>query len=216
MIAANRMVDGMKMKLIAAIRSPLIPPITPFYGGELRLPIRIFASHDGKILTVISEVPLPVETIFFVANKILDWAEDQGVQKVICLEGVGVQKREEAPEVFGAAEPHLLAELEKFAVPRVKKGLVAGIAGAILNECLIRRLDGYCLLVTAASESPDPEAAASMLSTINRFLDVDISIQPLIQNQALIKSQLNNLAKETKKEEQTAQEQGYRPLPFYV
>ncbi len=216
MISVGRMIEGLDMKVIAAIRSPLIPPITPFFGGVLRLPIRIHASEDGQLLTVISEVPLPTETIFFVASKVLDWATDQGVKKVVCLEGIGVQKREGTPEVFGAAEPHLLAELEKFSVPRVKKGLVIGIAGAILNECLIRKLDGYCLLVSASIENPDPEAAASMLSAVNRFLDVDVSIQPLIQNRSIIKAQLNDLAKETRKEEQVAQEHGYRPIPFYV
>lgn len=216
MISAGRMIESLDMKQIAAIRSPLIPPITPFFGGILRLPIRIHASKDGQLLAVISEVPLALETIFFMASKVLDWAAEQGVKKVVCLEGVGVKKRAETPEVFGAAEPHLLAELEKFSVPRLEKGLVAGIAGAILNECLIRKLDGYCLLVTATAENPDPEAAASMLSAINRFLDVDVSIQPLIQNRSAIKAQLNDLAKETRREEQAAQEHGYRPIPFYV
>lgn len=215
-ISAGRMIEGLDMKLIAVIRSPLIPPITPFFGGILRLPVRIHASIDGQFLTVISEVPLPTETIFFVANKILEWATEKGVKKVVCLEGIGVRKREGTTEVFGAAEPHLLAELEKFSIPRVKKGLVVGIAGAILNECLIRKLDGYCLLVSATVENPDPEAAASMLSAVNRFLDMDVSIQPLIQNRSIIKAQLNDLAKETRREEQVAQEHGYRPIPFYV
>jgi uncharacterized protein len=216
MIAAGRMIESLEMKMIAAIRSPLIPPVTPFFGGVLRLPIRIYASEEGELLAVISEVPLPLETIFFVANRVLDWASEKGVKKVVCLEGVAVQKRTGSPEVFGAAEPHLLAELEKYAVPRVQKGLVAGIAGAILNECLIRKLDGYCLLVTATAEAPDPEAAASMLSTVNRFLDVDVSIQPLINNRSIIKAQLNDLAKEAHTQDQASQEHGYRPIPFYV
>ncbi|MFW9830935.1 MAG: proteasome assembly chaperone family protein [Candidatus Thorarchaeota archaeon] len=216
MISVGRMIESLDMKQIAAIRSPLIPPITPFFGGVLRLPIRIHASQDGQLLAVISEVPLPLETIFFVASKVLDWATEKGVKKVVCLEGVGIQKRTETPEVFGAAEPHLLTELEKFSVPRIEKGLVAGVAGAILNECLIRKLDGYCLLVTATAENPDPEAAASMLSAVNRFLKVDVSIQPLINNRSVIKAQLNDLARETRKEEQAAKEHGYRPIPFYV
>ncbi len=216
MISASRMIEGLDMKLIGAIRSPLIPPVTPFFGGILRLPIRIHASNDGKLLIVISEFPLPMETIFFVASKILDWATEKGVKKVVCIEGIGIEKRKGSPEVFGAAEPHLLAELEKYSVPRVQKGFVAGIAGAILNECLIRKLDGYCLLATATAEAPDPEAAANMVLAINRFLEVDVSIQSLIQNQSVIKAQLNELAKEARREEQAAQDHGYRPIPFYV
>jgi uncharacterized protein len=216
MISTGRMIDGLNMKLVGAIRSPLIPPITPFFGGTLRLPVRIHASEDGKLLTVISEVALAIETIFFVAGKVLDWATEKGVKKVVCLEGIGVKQRSGKPEVFGAAEPELMEELEKFSVPRVDKGFVAGIAGAILNECLIRHLDGYCLLVTATAESPDPEAAASILSTVNRFLDLDISISPLVKNQSVIKAQLNDLAKDAHREERAAQEHGYRPIPFYV
>ncbi|MFX1565465.1 MAG: proteasome assembly chaperone family protein [Promethearchaeota archaeon] len=216
MISASRIIEGLEMKIIGAIRSPLIPPVTPFFGGVLRLPLRIHATDDGKLVTVISEFPLPMETIFFVASKILDWATENGVKKVICIEGIGAGKRTETPEVFGAAEPHLLTELEKYSVPRLQKGFVAGIAGAILNECLIRKLDGYCLLVTATTELPDPEAAASMVSAINRVLDVDVSIQSLIQNQNVIKAQLNDLAKETRREQQAAQDHGYRPIPFYV
>jgi uncharacterized protein len=216
MISMGRLIEGLEMKIIGAIRSPLIPPVTPFFGGVLRLPIRIHASDDGKLLAVISEFPLPLETIFFVASKILDWASKNGVKKVICIEGISAEKRTGPPEVFGAAEPHLLAELEKYSVPRVQKGFVAGIAGAILNECLIRQLDGYCFLVAATAEAPDPEAAASLVVAINRFLDVDVSIQSLIQNQSAIKAQLNDLAKEAYREEQAAQDHGYRPIPFYV
>ncbi len=216
MIATGRIIEGMKMKEIAAIRSPLIPPVTPFYGGVLRLPLRVCASEDGKNIAVISEILLPLETIFFIASKVLDWAEKQGVQKVVCLEGVAVKQRSGVPEVFGAAEPHLLKELEKYEVPRVKKGIVAGIAGAILNECLIRKLDGYCFLVTANAEAPDPESAASIVKTVNRFLDLDVSIQPLVRDRAAIKNQFNELAQTAQRGEQTAQEQGFRPIPFYV
>lgn len=216
MIATGRMIESLNMKLIAAIRSPLVPPVTPFYGGVLRLPIRICASNDGRFLAAISEVPLPFETLFFVANRILDWAEQRGVQKVVCLEGVAVEKREGAPEVFGAAESGLLEELERFEVQRVQKGLVAGIAGALLNECLIRKMDGYCLLVPAIAEVPDPEAAASILTTVNRFLNIDISVQPLLANRSAIKSQLNELAQDAQRRERANQEQGFKPIPFYV
>ena len=216
MIAAGRMIESMNMKTIAAIRSSLVPPVTPFYGGVLRLPIRICASHDGRFIAAISEVPLPFETLFFVANKILDWAEQEGVQKVVCLEGVAVAKRQGPPEVFGAAEPERLEELEKFEVQRVQKGLVAGIAGALLNECLIRQMEGYCLLVPAIAETPDPEAAASILTTVNRFLSTNISVQPLLANLSSIKSQLNELAQDAQRKEQASQEQGFRPIPFYV
>ncbi len=215
-IAAGRMIEGLEMKLIATIRSSLIPPVTPFFGGVLRLPIRIHASDNGELISIISEVSMPVETIFSIANSILDWAENQGVKKVVCLEGIGLQKRSTAPEVFGAAEPHLLKELEQFAVPRVQQGLVAGIAGAILNECLLRKLDGYCLLVTALSNQPDPEAAASIISAMNRFLETDVSIQSLIRNQSFIKSQMNDLAEQERQVKETAKQQGYRPIPFYV
>lgn len=216
MIATGRMIEGMNMKVMAAIRSPLVPPVTPFYGGVLRLPIRICASHDGKFLTTISEVPLPFEALFFVANRILDWAEQKGVRKVVCLEGVAVGNRQGVPEVFAAAEPELLHELERFEVQRVQKGLVAGIAGAVLNECLTRRMEGYCLLVSAIAEAPDPEAAASILTTVNRFLNTNISVQPLLANLSAIKSQLNELAQDAKRKEQASQEQGFRPIPFYV
>jgi uncharacterized protein len=216
MIATGRMIESLNMKVVAAIRSPLIPPATPFYGGILRLPIRICASPDGRFLVAISEIPLPFETLFFVANRILDWAEQKGVQKVLCLEGVAVGSREGPPQVFGAAEPGLLQELERLEVPRVQKGLVAGIAGALLNECLIRKMDGYCLLVLANTEAPDPEAAASILTTVNRFLNTNVNVQPLLANLSAIKSQLHEVAQDAKKKEQASQEQGFRPIPFYV
>jgi predicted ATP-grasp superfamily ATP-dependent carboligase len=71
-------------------------------------------------------------------------------------------------------------------------------------------------LATATVDLPDPEAAANMVAAINRFLDVDVSIQPLIQNESVIKAQLNDLAKEARREQQSAEDHGYRPIPFYV
>ena len=59
-------------------------------------------------------------------------------------------------------------------ISMIPQGFITGIPGGILNECLVREIQGLTLLVKANKTCPDPIAAATLIEAINRFYDMNI------------------------------------------
>ena len=51
--------------------------------------------------------------------------------------------------------------------------------GGILNECLVRKIQGVTLLVKANDKGPDPLAAATLVDAVNRAYHMNIDITEL-------------------------------------
>ena len=67
-------------------------------------------------------------------------------------------------------------------IKMIPQGFITGVAGGILNECLIRKIRGITLLVKADELTPDPIAAATIIDAINRVYDTEINTKNLLEN----------------------------------
>jgi len=86
----------------------------------------------------------------------------------------------------------------------IPHGFITGIAGGILNECLIREIQGIALLVKANSVIPDPAAAATIIEAVNRLYEMQIDTTDLKKEKEKIAAELEELSKkylQSKKEE---------------
>nr|MDO8134750.1 PAC2 family protein [Candidatus Njordarchaeum guaymaensis] len=213
-IVTHHLIQMMNMELIGTIRSPFVPAISPFYSGVLRAPIRVYASNDGTVVTVISEVALPTISLSYFAYAISEWAENNGATELICVDGLAKKEERKKVVVYGAAEPEVLKELMEHDIARLPVGFIAGLPGAIMNECLMRELKGLCLLVEAIEDVPDPEAAAEVIKSLSKIRGVSADVKPLLDEARNIKKQLGDLAVHTGKVKE--QERRNSPVPIYT
>jgi uncharacterized protein len=214
-IVAHHLIQIMNMELIGSVRSPFVPAISPFYSGVLRAPIRIYASKDGTVVTVISEVAVPTISLPYFAYTISEWAENNGATELICVDGLAAENKERKKAVvYGAAEPDALKELMEHDIARLPAGFIAGLPGAIMNECLMRELNGICLLVEAIEDVPDPEAAAEVIKSLSRVRGVSADVKPLLDEAKNMKKELRELAVHTGKVKE--QERRNSPVPIYT
>jgi uncharacterized protein len=213
-IVTHHLVQTLDMELIGTIRSPFTPPISPFYGGVLRAPIRIYASRDSKLVTVISEVAVPSLSLPYFAYAICDWAQKNNASELICVEGIPKKGEKKKAVVYGAAEPEALNELMEHDIPRLPVGFVAGMPGAMMNECLMRELNGICLIVEATEEMPDPAAAAEVVKVLGDVRGVSTDVKPLVEQAKTIQKQLQVLATHTERVKQ--QDMKSSPVPIYT
>lgn len=213
-IVTHHLIGMLNMDLVGTIRSSFTPPISPFYGGMLRAPIRIYATKDGKLVAIISEVPLPSVSLPYFAYTISEWAQKNGADELICVEGLGKKEEGKKCVVYGVAEPEVLKELEEHDIPRLPVGFVGGLPGAIMNECLMRELNGLCLLVEATQDTPDPSSAAEVVKVLSRVRGVNTDVQALVTEAKNIKKQMRELAANTEKVK--LQEMKNSPVPIYT
>ncbi|MCL2157564.1 MAG: PAC2 family protein, partial [Methanobrevibacter sp.] len=61
---------------------------------------------------------------------------------------------------------------------------------------------GTCILAETLTQYPDPRAAAEVVQSLNKLIDIELDYKPLIQEAENIESRLKKLAEEVKKDPQ--------------
>lgn len=198
-ISAEQIVKALKMVEIAFVKSPYLPPLAVFIGGRLRHPFRIYASEDGKVCVVICEIPLGTRGLYAIASKLVDWAQNAAASEFLVLDGIPVDNLPEERVPYCAAESGKCDLLREKGIQTVSKGFIGGIAGSILNECLVRKIEGTVFLTPALSIMPDPEAAAKLIESVNKAYGMKIDVSELLNRAREIRSTLQEVSKQYEK-----------------
>jgi len=178
-IAVSHLVKELGMEEVAYLRSRHLPPVAVFLEGRLYHPFRIYSTGDGRLLASFSEVPIPLEGLYPITSCLLEWAEGKGVREVVVLEGLPVEGLPAERPRYCVAEEERCRSLEEKGVKVASQGIITGMAGAVLNECLTRKLVGTALLTPAAVFLPDAEGAAVLLEALRDAFGVEVDVSPL-------------------------------------
>ena len=176
-LSVGYVIDKLQMEEIGYLRSRHLPPSTVFMQGRLRHPFRFYANNDGTICAIICEITLQIEGLYDIISTILDWAEEKGSHEIVILDGVAGATHDD--KAFCAAEDDLCRVMENNNIEMIPQGFITGVAGGILNECLVRRIQGVTLLVRASDKKPDPLAAATLVDAVNRAYQMSIDTTEL-------------------------------------
>ena len=190
-LSVGYMIEKLKMKEIAYLRSRHLPPSTVFMQGRLRHPFRLYSNNDGTICAVICEITLPFG-LHDIVNTILDWAEKNGSHEIVILDGVASKTHD--GKAFCAAEEDLCRVMESNDIDMIPQGFITGVAGGLLNECLMRPIQGITLLVKANDKGADPLAAATLLDAVNRAYGLNINTSDLRKKKKRIGADFKELS----------------------
>jgi len=190
-LSVGHIIDKLKMEEIGYLRSRHLPPSTVFIQGRLRHPFRLYSNDDGTICAVICEITLPIG-LHDIVNTILDWAEKNGSHEIVILDGVASTSHDD--KAFCAAEEDLCRVMEDNDIKMIPQGFITGVAGGLLNECLVRKIQGVTLLVKANEKGPDPLAAATLVKAVNRAYDMNIDTSSLRKEKKRIDADFKELS----------------------
>jgi len=171
-LSVGYIIDKLKMEEVGYLRSRHLPPSTVFMQGRLRHPFRFYANNDGTICAIICEITLQMQGLYDIISTILDWAEKKGSHEIVILDGVASTTHDK--KAFCAAEEDLCRVMEDNDISMIPQGFITGVAGGLLNECLVRKIQGVTLLVKANDKRPDPIASATLIDAVNRAYDMNI------------------------------------------
>ena len=175
-LSVGHIIDKLKMEEIGYLRSRHLPPSTVFIQGRLRHPFRLYSNNDGTICAIICEITLPFG-LHDIVSTILNWAEKNGSHEIVILDGVAATTHDN--KAFCAAEEDLCRVMESNDIKMIPQGFITGVAGGLLNECLVRKIQGVTLLVKASEKGADPLAAATLVEAVNRAYDMNIDTTDL-------------------------------------
>ncbi|MHA1115483.1 MAG: proteasome assembly chaperone family protein [Candidatus Heimdallarchaeaceae archaeon] len=191
-IISNQMISSLKLKEIGFFKSKFLSPVVIFTDNVLKHPYLIYSNHDGSIVLISINYPVPQSSYLAVAEGLINWVDRElNAKYIVCLDAIPVQVRPEKKIVITAAEKEIADEMKKYAVELYEDGVVLGLSGAVMSEALLRQIVGIALLTPATVNFPDPEAALHLVEVINDFFKLGIDTQPLIQESENIKKQLS-------------------------
>ncbi len=191
-LSVGYVIDKLEMEEIGYLRSRHLPPSTVFMQGRLRHPFRFYANNDGTICAIICEITLQMQGLYDIISTILDWAEEKGSHEIVILDGVASTAHDD--KAFCAAEDDLCRVMENNDIKMIPQGFITGVAGGILNECLVRKIQGVTLLVKANDKKPDPLAAATLVDAVNRAYDMKIDTSDLRKGKKKIGADFKELS----------------------
>ena len=191
-LAINHIIEKLEMKEIGVMRSKYLPPSTVFMRGRLRHPFRFYANGEGTICAIICEVTLRMEGLYSLVASILDWAASKNSKEIVILDGVASNEHDD--KAYCAAEEDLIRTMADKEISMIPQGFITGIPGGILNECLVREIQGITLLAKANKISPDSAAAATLIEALNRFYEMNIDTTELQEDKDRIHSEFSELS----------------------
>ena len=191
-LAVNHIIEELKMEEIGLMRSKHLPPSTVFRNGMLRHPFRVYANKEGTICTIICEITLRMEGIYSIVSAILDWSDKNGSKEMVILDGIPSDEHD--GKAYCAAREDLVRTMSDKDISVIPQGFITGIPGGILNECIVRKIQGIVLLAKANKTLPDPEAAATLIEALNRFYEMEIDTTDLEKEKERINSEFGELS----------------------
>ncbi len=198
-IAASYIIERMKLHQIGHVRSPHIPPMAVFIGKKLRTPFRIYSNKSGTLVVAICEVPIDDRGLYEISSALISWLQDKSPSEVLVLEGVPVGEILSEHKVYSIANDQKMKQFTQHGIEAAHSALITGMGGALLNECLARKLNGASLITAAPVQVPDPGAVLALIETVNVVFSFSIDTGILEENVNEFHDQLNELMEQYKK-----------------
>lgn len=141
-------------------------------------------------------------------GKVLDLVQGMGCRFVISIGGFKKEEVQTVPGVYTAATDLKTMKTALDLGSKVMVGHIFGIAGILIGLAKLRNLRGFSILVDTLGMYPDANATRYALTTLGKFLDLDVDLSQLdatvdetkkyLESFGLIK----DIAEEKKREEQ--------------
>jgi uncharacterized protein len=209
-IASNFLIYQMNLEYVGSIQSRHLAPVAVVMDQRPMPPLRIYAGTpvcdtEGlceQVVLVTSEFKVPDNFVRPLATSILDWARKKGIGMVVSMDAIPIEG-DESPDqsVVGVGSTDKArATLDKFGVPLLKGGIIAGISGVLLYEGQDRGHDVACILSHANPNYPDARGAANLISVIDKILlKINLDASPLYSQAEVIEGQIKEMRKKALK-----------------
>ena len=214
-IAALHLINELKAKRFAEIVSASFQDFAvTTEGGGARSPINelyYYKREDGGrdlILWYGNTQALTTFGQYELCGKVLDITQELGCRFVISIGGFKKDEVQTVPAIYSAATDQETLKEALDLGTKVMVGHIFGIAGLLIGLGRLRNLKGFALLVDTLGMYPDANAARYALTTLGKYLNLNIDLSKLDatadQTKKILESfgLIRNLAEEKKKEEQ--------------
>lgn len=192
-ISASYIIEQLRLREVAHVRSQHIPPVAVFVGGKLRHPFRVYSDDSGDLLVTMCEVPIGLTGLYEVSFVLLDWFERIHPRELVVVDGIPMEGIPQERKALAVADRARSEKLRTQGVENAQTALITGMGGSILSECLSRRISAISLLTPASVTVPDPGAVLTVVNALNSIYGLSIETKVLEQNVEQLNKELSEI-----------------------
>lgn len=213
-IASEQLINTLELEQVASLDCDDFPPTAVIFDGIPRRPVRFFAGKG--FLLVKSDMVIPPQLSVKLAESIIDFAIDRGIEDVIIFDGI--PERDESKEenkIWGVVSSHAAEdEAHELKVELIKRGAIAGMSSSLLLEANERDMTAVGLLAEGNTRMPDPRAAAKLLEKFSEYRNIDIETDSLVESAEQLEEEFAKLVQQTKQTQSDLESRSAHP-PLY-
>jgi uncharacterized protein len=182
-IAVDQITTQLGLDQYGAIEADELPPVAAFHEGRVRDAVRVYAGADPPVLTLLSDVAIPLAAVGPLRRCVLrDVAAD--VERAVFLVGAPARGEAEVGDVVAVATTDgLAAALGDAGVPLADwSGVIGGVTGALLDGYHHAGMPAAALVVRTDPYIPDPRAARAVIEdALEPLVAFDIDTAKLLE-----------------------------------
>ncbi|MFP3195324.1 MAG: PAC2 family protein [Caldivirga sp.] len=208
-VATEYLIDSLKMNEIGAIRIRGVEPAVTVIDGIAKLPYRLFYSQETGLIVVRQHIPIPIPIYREFIDKVISWAEENGVSRAVCLSTMPSLGPSESDNVYFVTDELTVNSLTSLGFTPLKETIVVGVEAEFIDAVLSRgTMSGVLLLAesklltsinnlvksgklssykdvtyilnqTIGKFGPDVSAAIKLIKAVSKLINVDIKTDKL-------------------------------------
>ncbi|MDE1762553.1 MAG: proteasome assembly chaperone family protein [Candidatus Micrarchaeota archaeon] len=196
-MANSYIIEKLNMDYIGFIESDAFPPIAAVHGGVPMFPVRVYKEDRYKLVVIMSEFTIPVETIRELTDELINFVRKQGVSQIISIGGMPTQKPTDV--VYGiATTQELMQKLKSAKINVINEGVVAGVSALLLANSVQFGMPVMDLLIPVDPTIMDPKNAVSAIKALKKVINVDISTEELSREAQIVEAKVKEILKKTR------------------
>jgi uncharacterized protein len=197
-IAAEFLIDHLKTELIGTIWFEEMPAMTAIHNEKIVQPMGIF--YNKKYNIVIIHVITNAQGVEWkISDVLLDLAKQLKAKEIISLEGVGSPTGAGQSKAFYYSNNEKnKAKLKNIGIGPLKEGIVMGVTSALMLK-VGNIVPMSCIFAETHSQLPDSKAAAKVIETLDKYLNLKVDPQPLLKTAEKFEAKLKGMLSESGK-----------------
>lgn len=194
-IAAEYMVNHLKCEMIGRYHFEELPASIAIHRGHILQPVGIFYNKKNNIV-IVSSVTGAAGVEWKAAEIVLDIAKQLNAKEIISLEGVGSESPSSERVFYYSKNEINKKKLEKIGAIDLKEGIIMGPTAAVL---LKSKKPTTCLFAEAESNLPDSKAAAKIIETLDRYLNLKLDYSSLLKQAEEYEQKVSGILESSKR-----------------
>ncbi len=202
-IATEFLIEHLKCEEVGRIMIDEIPAMVAIHDNKVVQPLGLHYSEEYNLL-ILHAVTTSQGIEWKLVDSLLALQKEINAPEIISLEGVGGSEQTPDPQTFFyATHKEHQDKLRKMGMQPLKEGIIIGVTGGILIKA--GQIPVTCFFAETTSNLPDSTAAAHVITALDKYLNMKVDPQPLLEQAKQMESKLKNILTQSQKTQELSE-----------